>query len=90
MVPEGGRHATIYACAVIEAVLRAISNVCGARGACDLASLGCQGAGDRPANGAVGIDDLARTAPECYDARRRPGLSGYHGAVASVPSSKTT
>jgi hypothetical protein len=40
------------------------------------------GAGDLSANGAVGIDDLARTAPECCDARRRPGLSGYHGAVA--------
>jgi hypothetical protein len=41
-----------------------------------------QGAADRPAHGAVGIDDLVRIAPQCCHARRRVGLSGDHCAVA--------
>ena len=82
VVSEGGRHATINACAIIEAVVSAIPFVCRAGGTCDPASQRLRGAGDRPANGAVGIDDLPRTPPQCCDAQRRPGISGHHGAVA--------
>ena len=42
-------------------------------------------AGDRPADGAVGVDDLAGAATQCRDAQRGPGLSGNHSAVACRP-----
>lgn len=82
MVSEGGRHATIDACSIIETIVWAVTVVCRAGGACDPANSGCWGAADRAANEAVGIDDLARPTPECCDAQRRPGLSSYYGAVA--------
>ncbi len=82
VVSEGRRHATIDACAIIEAVVWAIPVVCRAGGACDPACPGRRGAADRPADGAVGIDDLARAAAQRCHARRRVGLSGHYGAVA--------
>ncbi len=90
VVSEGGRHATIDACAIIEAVVWAIPVVCGAGGACNPACPGLWGAADRPAHGAIGveprgspeIDDLARVAPQRCHTRRRAGLSGEHRAVA--------
>jgi len=42
-------------------------------------------AGDRPADGAVSVDDLAGVATQCRDAQRGPGLSGNHSAVACGP-----
>ena len=63
VVSEGGRHATIDPCAIIKAVVRAISVVCRARRACDPACPRRRGAADRSADGAVGIDDLARATP---------------------------
>ena len=82
VVPKVRRHATIDPCALVAAVVRAIPVVQRAGGACDPACPRRRGAADRPAYGAVGIDDLARAAPQCCHARRRVGLSGHHGAVA--------
>ncbi len=82
VVSEVRRHATIDACAIIEAVVWAIPVVCRAGGACNPACPGRRGAADRPAHGAVGIDDLARAAAQRCHARRRVGLSGHYGAVA--------
>ena len=59
VVPKGRRHATIDTCAIIESVVRAIPVVRRAGGACDPACAGRRRAADRPAHGAVGIDDLA-------------------------------
>ena len=82
VVPKGRRHATIDNRTIIAAVVRAISVVCGAGGACDPACAGSRGGADRPAHGAVRFDDLSRTAPQRCHARWRVGLSGHHGAVA--------
>ena len=43
---------------------------------------GFGGSADRPADGAVGIDDLTRAAAQCRHTRRRVGLSGHYRAVA--------
>ncbi len=40
------------------------------------------GARDSPADGALGVDDLAGAATQCRDAQRGPGLSCNHSAVA--------
>ena len=54
MVSEGRRHATIDACAIIEAVVWAIPVVCRAGGACNPACPGRGSAADRPAHGRSG------------------------------------
>ena len=93
MVPEGRRHATSDIWTICEAALRAISVACGTRGACDLTCAGRGSAGDRPADVAVGVDDLAGAATQCRDAQRRPGLSCNDSAVAcrpGGPASKTS
>ena len=72
MVPEGGRHATSDIWAIGEAALRAIFVACGTRGACDPTFAGRGRAGDRPADGTVGVDDLAGASTQCRDAQRRP------------------
>ena len=82
LVSGGRRHATIDACAIIEAVIGSIPVVCRAGGACHPACPGFGGTADRPADGTVGIDDLARAAAQRCHARRRLGLSGHDGAVA--------
>ncbi len=82
VVSEGRRHATIDACAIVKAVVWAIPVVCRTGGACHPARPGCRSAGDCSAHGAVGIDDLARAAPQRCHAWRRARLSGHHGAVA--------
>src|SRR5271169_447831 len=85
MVPEGRRHATSDIWTICEAALRAISVACGTRGACDPTCAGRGSAGDRPADEAVGVDDLAGAATQCRDAQRGPGLSGDNSAVACRP-----
>ena len=59
VVSGGRRHATIDACAIIEAVIGSIPVVCRAGGARDPACPRRRGAADLPVHGAVGIDDLA-------------------------------
>src|SRR3981081_4328459 len=85
MVPKGRRHATSDIWTIGEAALRAISVACGTRGACDPTCAERGSAGDRPADGPVGVDDLAGAAAQCCDAQRGPGLSGNHSAVAAQP-----
>src|SRR5437588_8930955 len=70
MVPKGRRHATSDIWTIGEAALRAISVACGTRGACDSTRAMRGSAGDRPADGAVGVDDLAGAATQCRDAQR--------------------
>jgi len=85
MVSGGGRHATINACAMVEAPDRAIPVVCGAGGACDPARAGACRAGACGAGavgaGACGADDLAGAAAQRRHPQRRPGVSGHDGAV---------
>ena len=85
MVPEGGRHATSDIWAIGEAALRAISVAYGTRGACDPTCARRGRAGDRPADGTVGVDDLAGAATQCRDTQRGLGLSCNHSAVACRP-----
>src|SRR5437762_3162006 len=85
MVPKGRRHATRDIWTIGEAAFRAISVACGTRGACDSTRAVRGSAGDRPPDGAVGVDDLAGAATQCRDAQRGPGLSGNHSAVACRP-----
>ena len=82
VVSEVRRHAAIEACAIIASFVWTVPVVCRAGGACHPAWPRRRGAADRPADGAVGIDDLARAAAQRCHARRRVGLSGHDGAVA--------
>src|SRR4051794_41851405 len=63
VVPEGGRHATIPARAVVEAAVRAFSVVCGAGGDRDLARATARRARDRPPARARAVPHPARAAP---------------------------
>ena len=85
MVPESRRHATSDIWTIGEAALGAIAVACGTRGACDPTCAGRGSAGDRPADGTVGVDDLAGAATQCRDAQWRPGLSCNDSAVARRP-----
>ena len=77
MVPEGRRHGTSDVWTIGEAALRAILVAGGAGGACDPASAGRGHTGDRPAGGAVGVDDLAG-----LDALRPTGATRPRAAAA--------
>ena len=87
MVPEGRRHATNDIWTIGEAALRAISVACRTRGACDPPCAGRGRAGDRPANGSFGVDDLAGASTQRRDTQRGSGLPCNHSTVACRPGS---
>ena len=82
LVPGGGRDGAVAPVAVVEAAVRALSLLCGARGDRAVAGAGFGRAGGRAPAGAVGIDGFARAAAQRGDAGRQPGLPGDYCAVA--------
>lgn len=86
MIPEGRRHATSDIWTIGEAALRAIFVACRTRGGCNPTCAGRGSAGDRPADGAFGVDDLTGAATQCREAKRGHGLSCNRSAVACRPS----
>jgi len=82
-----GRQAACHQRCLDDRRSRSPGDICRLRngGACDPTCAGRGSAGDRPADGAVSVDDLAGVATQCRDAQRGPGLSGNHSAVACGP-----
>ena len=82
MVPGGRRHGTSKVRSVCKAALGAISLIIGTGGDRAPSCAGQFHAGDRSAARPIGVDDLARVAPQRCHPGWRSGVSCDDGAVA--------